>query len=439
NMDGNTSTSGYKVILGILLGAGYNINSIMGAGIFNPDSIWLLVQSAGIALILYVVCGIISLLGSLIYIELGIRSLPKGMGEQTYINDAFPNQINLGHLILMCPPSTFSTFFEEMLTTLTKTTCVTLIKIIALVIISIIGLVKLETNSIIWSGIFDSRPQSPGAYFNGILKVLFTYEDFIGELSDPKEKKLIYSSLISVGVSFLLYFFTTAAFITVVGYDISNNVSIPIALRFGNKLFGETGEQLMAGLIVISAFGSVATTVFVYGRIIKYAASTRFIPWRPDLFNIYDKTFNTPTNALLAQFIYCLVLTIIFSLIGGNDPFDFFSSSSQYLAMMFHGASAISLLILKYKVRFDGFTIYKHIVGIYLLIIVLIIILSLFPPEPEYHNFNYLIPYAISWGAALLGVIIWRFRKPREGLNDTTEQNSESEYMEGFKESIIIN
>ncbi|CAG8838945.1 25036_t:CDS:2, partial [Gigaspora margarita] len=41
--------------------------------------IWMLVQSPGIVLVLFVVCGIISLLGSSIYVELGIRSLPRGI------------------------------------------------------------------------------------------------------------------------------------------------------------------------------------------------------------------------------------------------------------------------------------------------------------------------------------------------------------------------
>ncbi|CAG8799533.1 17651_t:CDS:2, partial [Gigaspora margarita] len=66
--------------------------------IFNPDSIWILAQSPGIVLVLYVVCGIISFLGSLVYIELGIRSLPSGIGEQKYITDAFHPKKNVGHV-----------------------------------------------------------------------------------------------------------------------------------------------------------------------------------------------------------------------------------------------------------------------------------------------------------------------------------------------------
>ncbi|CAG8815384.1 2335_t:CDS:2, partial [Dentiscutata erythropus] len=68
-MEDETSSVNYQNTLGILFGIGYNINRIVGAGIFNADSMWILVQSPGITLVLFVVCGIISLLGSFIYVE----------------------------------------------------------------------------------------------------------------------------------------------------------------------------------------------------------------------------------------------------------------------------------------------------------------------------------------------------------------------------------
>ncbi|RIB28504.1 hypothetical protein C2G38_1458715 [Gigaspora rosea] len=87
-----------KKTLGILYGLGYNLNYIIGEDAFNPNNIWTLVRSPGITLVLYVICGIISLLGSSIYIELGIRSLPSGIGEQKYITDAFHPKRNVGHV-----------------------------------------------------------------------------------------------------------------------------------------------------------------------------------------------------------------------------------------------------------------------------------------------------------------------------------------------------
>ncbi|RIB26299.1 hypothetical protein C2G38_2163691 [Gigaspora rosea] len=51
-------------------GLGYNINHIIGAGIFiTPSNVWGLAQSPGSALMLWIFGGFVSLLGSSIYVE----------------------------------------------------------------------------------------------------------------------------------------------------------------------------------------------------------------------------------------------------------------------------------------------------------------------------------------------------------------------------------
>ncbi|CAG8641549.1 16492_t:CDS:2, partial [Dentiscutata erythropus] len=289
------------------------------------------------------------------------------------------------------------------------------------------GLVKLAgTGSTNWSNIFNTSSKFGvhvvGAYGNGLIQVLFAYEGWnninylIEELKEPKDKTLTYSSIISVVISFLLYFFTNAAFITVIGNNIIDNENIPIALRFGKALLGGTGEMLMSRLVAISAFGRWLSCL--YARIIKYAAETEFIPMISDIFKNYNRKFNTLTNQLLAQFCYCLILTMLISIKA--NCFTFSSYTSQYLAMIFHAASALCLLILKTNIldQMD-----KMVNKPFFSIIVLIILVSLFPPE--YGNYNYLIPYFISWVATLLSVVIWYFRNPNhntevqnEGFND---------------------
>ncbi|KAF0332970.1 hypothetical protein F8M41_017887 [Gigaspora margarita] len=137
-----------------------------------------------------------------------------------------------------------------------------------------VGLVNLGTNRHNWNNIFNTSNTSFnfGAYGNGLIKVLFTYEDMIGEFefsSDEQEYPSIilkYSSLLSVSISFILFkdFLTNAAFITVVGYNINDNKSTPIPIRFGKELFNETGEKLMSILIAISAFGCASAMIFTF-------------------------------------------------------------------------------------------------------------------------------------------------------------------------------
>ncbi|CAG8623191.1 17055_t:CDS:2, partial [Gigaspora rosea] len=232
--DNRTITNRNKT-LGILYGLGYNLNYIIGENAFSPDNIWILVHSPGITLVLYIIGGIISLLGSSIYIELGIRSLPKGIGEQKYITDAFHPKRNVGHVFsfvaigVIFPSIIVAESFTSakyllycfrgrldvdwtMVDIINHTFA--LFKIITLVTISIIGIVKLGINHDHWNCIFDA-PFDFGAYGSGLIKVLLTYEDFL----------------------------TNAAFITVVGYNVTDT---PIPMRFGQELFGESGKMLMS-------------------------------------------------------------------------------------------------------------------------------------------------------------------------------------------------
>ncbi|CAG8681329.1 671_t:CDS:10 [Dentiscutata erythropus] len=490
--------------LGIIGGAGYNINHIIGAGIFNPDNIWILVGSPAIILVFWILGGIISLIGTLIYIELGIRSLPKGIGEQRYIENAFPSKKNLGHIfsfvaiIIILPAAIIADtyacaqhllylfninpdpkeYFDKDYIALRLLSILILaiitaynmysnrlsviinqvlvfIKIIAIFLISIVGLIKLTgPNPTNWNEIYKSPKTYVGAYSSGILKVLFVYEGWnninytIEELQEPKDKKLIYSNLISVGVPFILYFLINVAFTTSLGHDFfidessfdqATAFNSNIALRFGYKLFdnNENGVKFMSAIIAISAFGCVGAMVFVYARIIKYAAATEFIPKYSHKFDDFHKKYGTPFNALFAQFIYCSVF-LLFFFDPAMDLFDFFAETSQIIAMLFHGASAICLFILKKNTSITStdvpsgegteeknnnasitpsgegleekriFKIPKWVIVIYFILVISIVGTSFCPPGPG--SSVYVLPYVVSIAATLLGGIIWKFR-----------------------------
>ncbi|KAF0542088.1 amino acid transporter [Gigaspora margarita] len=420
-----------RTYIGILRGIGYNINYIIGQNAFNPGNIWMLVQSPGITLVLYLICFFISLLGSSVYIELGIRSLPSGIGEQKYISDAFFPKRNFGHVfsfVAIFYSNRVSDFINQSLA---------LFKIIGLLIISVVGLVKLRTNSFNWNNIFNLHSDF-GAYGSGLIKANYIFHFginikgwnninyLIGEFN-PSSDNLVYpsrilkySSLISVCISFISCCLTNAAFITVVGYNPNNSTyyeSTPMPMRFGQELFGKAGENFMTTLVAISTFGSVSALIFTYSRIIKYAAETEFIP---SLFNSYRAYFNTLFNQLWAQFLYCSILSIIF-LIKMDYVADFLSNVSQYGYIIYHGASALCLIIIKIRLRNTNPRIFS--VPIYMvityLIIILVIIFALLDP-PRNGKFNYLISYCISWVAVALGLIIWYIRNRGQCVQNQT-------------------
>src|SRR3954454_20827550 len=82
-------------ILGVFYGVGMNINQIIGSGIVTtPGIIWKKVKSPSIVLVLWVIGGIISLAGSLSYVELGVMHRESG-GETKYLQTAFPHRRNM--------------------------------------------------------------------------------------------------------------------------------------------------------------------------------------------------------------------------------------------------------------------------------------------------------------------------------------------------------
>ncbi len=78
-------------ILGVVYGIGMNINNIIGSGIVTtPGIIWKAVKSPWVVLSLWMIGGIVSMAGSLSYVELGVIHRSSG-GEAKYLETAYPN------------------------------------------------------------------------------------------------------------------------------------------------------------------------------------------------------------------------------------------------------------------------------------------------------------------------------------------------------------
>ena len=80
-----SSTVQLKPTLNVFTGAALNIGIVIGSGIFiSPKGVLEGAGSVGLTLIVWVLCGIVSLLGALSYAELGTM-IPEFGGEYAYI------------------------------------------------------------------------------------------------------------------------------------------------------------------------------------------------------------------------------------------------------------------------------------------------------------------------------------------------------------------
>ncbi|XP_076222325.1 solute carrier family 7 member genderblind [Nomia melanderi] len=339
-----------KKQLGLLEGVAIIVGIICGSGIFiSPKGVIIEVGSVGLSLIIWVLCGLLSMIGALCYAELG-TCIPRSGGDYVYICESFgalPSFLYLWAANLIVVPTTNAimglTFAQYVLQPffpncaipensvrliaaiticlLTFANChdvketskmqnvFMFTKIGALTIIIIAGLAwVLLGHTENFENAFENTVTDPGkiavAFYSGIFSYSgWNYLNFMTEeLKDPYVNlpRAIYISLPLVTC---IYVFANVAYLSVLT-PTAMIASHAIAVTFGDHLLGVMAWTIPV-MVAISAFGGLSVHIMTSSRLCFVGARNGHFPSMLGHINV---SRFTPTPALVFLCILSLIM-----------------------------------------------------------------------------------------------------------------------------------
>ncbi|XP_050717904.1 Y+L amino acid transporter 2-like [Eriocheir sinensis] len=374
-----------KKELGLMDGVGIIVGIIIGSGIFvSPKGVLQFSGSVGVALIVWAVSGLLSLVGALCYAELGTL-IPRSGGDYAYIYEAFgplPAFLFLWVTLLVILPTsntvmalTFATYIIKpafpncdvipqvpvkllaavVICFLTWLNCTnvkwaktvqgvfTAGKVLALSLIIGAGVYHLAAgNTKNYDNIFYNTNWSVTGISTAFYQGLFSFAgwntlNFVVEEVREPYKTLPRAIAISLPIVTLIYFLTNVAYFAVLDTDeiLSSNA---VALSFSSEVLGVVAYA-MPLFVALSTFGSLNGLIFACSRLFFVGAREGHLPQVLAL--ISTKSF-TPVPALVFQGIMTLCM------LGTSDTMvliNYVSFSESVFVFM----SISALLWLRYK------------------------------------------------------------------------------------------
>ncbi|KAG8562771.1 hypothetical protein GDO81_015807 [Engystomops pustulosus] len=385
--DTTTEKVTLKKEIGLVSACAIIIGNIIGSGIFiSPKGVLEHSGSVGLALIIWVLGGGVSALGSMCYAELGV-TIPKSGGDYSYVTEIFGGLTGFlllwSAVLIMYPTSlavialTFSNYvlqpvFPDCIPPYDATRTLSLVclllltwvnsssvrwatriqdiftagKLLALGLIIVVGFMQ------IFKGNYEEL--KPSNAFNfwktptvGQLALAFLQGSFAfsgwnflnyvtEELVDPR-RNLPRAIYISIPLVTFVYTFTNIAYFTAMTPEelMSSNA---VAVTFGEKLLGYF-SWIMPVSVALSTFGGINGYLFTSSRLCFSGAREGHLP---SLLAMIHFKYCTPVPALLV----CCGATIIIMLVGDTYTLINYVSFINYLC---YGVTIMGLIVLRFK------------------------------------------------------------------------------------------
>ncbi|XP_055535905.1 Y+L amino acid transporter 2 [Wyeomyia smithii] len=344
-----------KKELGLLEGVAIILGIILGSGIFiSPKGVLQEVGSVGTSLVIWVLCGLLSMIGALCYAELG-TAIPKSGGDYAYIYEAYgplPAFLYLWDATVIFVPSTNAimalTFASYVFQPLFAAGCsvptiglqlfaaVTICaltyinaydvrittkmqnifmftKIGALVLVIIVGVVCMSFSGGTenFENAFENTETDPGklavAFYSGIFSYAgWNYLNFMTEELQEPYKNLPRAIYISLPLVTCIYVLANMAYVAVLTPQ-QILASDAIAVSFAQKAMG-WGAFVMPILVAIAAFGGLSVHIMTSSRMCFVGARNGHMP---EILSHINVTRYTPMPSLVFLCILSLLYLFI--------------------------------------------------------------------------------------------------------------------------------
>ncbi|XP_072019796.1 b(0,+)-type amino acid transporter 1-like [Amphiura filiformis] len=366
------------------------VGNIVGVGIFiSPQGVLRQTQSVGMSLIIWCLCGLLSIMGALCYAELGTM-VPVSGGEYVFIKTAFGDApaflvswtLNLiirpSGLAIICLASAnyvMAPFYEgvdhtcgppEIVLKIMAIICVLLLaavnaysvkltsyfasfftvsKLLVLGIIIVIGVTRIgqgHTEHLHVKSSFDDAPNNIFSYGIAFYQGLYPLDGwntltFITEELENPNRNLPIAILLGLSVVTIAYLLTNLSYFTVLSVEEFLR-SEAVAATFAAKTMGRMSWVIPLG-VVLSIFGVLSTGLLLSARLPYVAAREGHMP---GILSMVHVTRHTP----LPSIIYLVTLIIIMILPGTIDTLlNYFS----FVNWLVYGSAFLALLWLRYK------------------------------------------------------------------------------------------
>jgi amino acid transporter len=429
------------------------IGSVIGSGIFlTPGLIQRQIGgSVSWALMVWLLGGLLSLLGALTYAELAAAN-PEAGGLYCYIRDAFgrlPAFLYGWSLLFVIASGTiaalahaFTTYMQEIVPLSPVEASATTILMIAVVtVINVWGTRKSSdvqnVTTIIKAGFIvvlgalllalglnrgsfqGAHPAGiahpPGTYvlFSGVglamITVLWAYEGWqfgtysAGEVQNPQRsfpRTFLFGSLILIG----LYLFAVVAYLVALG-PVQAAQSDAIAASAARAVLGPWAAKFVAAAILVSTFSSTNSVVLTAPRVFFAMANDNlFFKKLADV----SPRFGTPALAVLVLGVWSCVL-------ASAAGFAKLANGAIFIGWIFYGLGAAAIFPIRranpgkplpYRVPVYPFTPF-----VFVLAALAIIGNALFVALRDPHEFLYLLVAIALMLLGLPGYIFWSRRK----------------------------